>query len=154
MDIVSQIREWSEAFLKEEEGLFLVDIEQKVGSKKISVYIDGDQGVNIEACRRLSRTLSENLDSLDYGDSPYYLEVSSPGVDRPLQFSRQYNKHIGRELKVNLTAKTELEGKLEDVNEKEITILLKDKKKGYKDATAKTIAFNDIADSIVIISFK
>lgn len=154
MDIVSQIREWSKAFLTNEEGLFLVDIEQKAGSKKISVYIDGDSGVNIEACRRLSRMLSEKLDELDYGDTPYYLEVSSPGVDRPLQFSRQYSKHVGRELKVNLKAKTELEGKLEEVKGDEITILLKDKKKGYKDATAKTIAFDDIADSTVIISFK
>jgi ribosome maturation factor RimP len=151
MDIISEIGNWSKGFL--EDPLFLVGVEQKVGSKKISVFIDGDEGVNIEACRKLSRHLSEKLDALDYGDTAYYLEVSSPGVDRPLVEPRQYKKHIGRELMVKLVSQTELLGKLDTVTETGITLLLKDKKKLYKDATAKDIPFAEMESAMVQISF-
>lgn len=152
MDILGQIKNWSEAFLPE--NLFLVAVEQKAGSKKIGVYIDGDEGVNIESCRLLSRHLSEKLDELDYGSDAYYLEVSSPGTDRPLLTKRQYAKHKGRELEVTLKAGTVISGKLSEVTENDFTILLKDKKKGYTDAPGKTINFDDVAQSVVLISFK
>lgn len=152
MEIIEQIKEWSASFLPED--LFLVDVEQKTGSKKISVYIDGDKGVDIAACQKLSRHLSEKLDEQDYGAEPYYLEVSSPGADRPLVNVRQYPKHVGRELMVKLHAQTELNGKLESVEEDGITLALKDKKKGYRDAAQKTVPFADIAEASVIISFK
>lgn len=152
MEVLTQIADWSSAFLPE--GLFLVDVEQKTGSQKISVFIDGDKGVDIADCQKLSRHLSEKLDELDYGAEPYYLEVSSPGADKPLKVTRQYPKHIGRELFVKLTAETELTGKLEEVTEQGITLSLKDKKKGYKDAPQKQIAFADIAEASVILSFK
>lgn len=152
MDIVSQIKEWSDAFLSEE--FFLVDIEHKEGSHKISVFIDGDNGVDIEPCRLLSRHISEKLDELDFGAEPYSLEVSSPGADRPLLVQRQYPKHVGREFLVRLAAQTELTGKLEEVTETGIVLALKDKKKGYKDAPLKNIAFSDIEEATIILSFK
>jgi ribosome maturation factor RimP len=152
MEIVSQIKEWTEAFLPQE--LFLVDIETKIGSSKISIFIDGDQGVDIPACQKLSRHLSDKLDEQNYGEEPYYLEVSSPGADSPLLKFRQYPKHIGRELFVKLKAETELTGKLISVTEDTITIALKDKKKGYLNAPEKSIPFADVAEASVILSFK
>ncbi len=152
MDIIQQIKQWTEAALQE--GYFLVDVEQKPGSKKISVFIDGDKGVNIEACRVISKVLSEKLDEQDYGDGAYYLEVSSPGVDRPLVLTRQYAQHMGRELSVKLVGNNEITGKLEAVGEDGITLLLKDKKKGYQQATEKVLLFNEIKESNVLISFK
>ncbi|MFA6260659.1 MAG: ribosome maturation factor RimP [Bacteroidia bacterium] len=152
MDIIRQIAEWAHGFL--DKTMFVVDVENKPGSNKISVYIDGDNGVTIESCRMLSRYLSEMLDGLDYGDKAYYLEVSSPGVDKPLQFPRQYRKHIGREMLIRLTSATELTGKLMEVNEQGIVLHLKDKKKLYKEAKEKAIAFEEIAESTVLISFK
>ena len=134
--------------------MFVVEIEQKPGSHKISVFIDGDESVNIESCRLLSRYLSEMLDELDYGDKAYYLEVSSPGVDNPLILPRQYKKHIGRELLVKMASQTEILGKLVALNEDGITILLKDKKKLYKDANEKEIPFEEIVSTMVQISFK
>lgn len=152
MDIIRQIAEWVHGFL--DKSLFVVDVENKPGSNKISVYIDGDNGVTIESCRLLSRYLSEMLDGLDYGDKAYYLEVSSPGADRPLLFPRQYRKHIGRELQVTLNSKSELTGKLKGADEHTIVLELKDKKKSNKDAKEKSVAFEDIDHSIVLISFK
>lgn len=152
MEIIAQVKEWSESFLPQE--LFLVDVELNERSKKLSIYIDGDKGIDIDACKNLSRHLSEKLDAVDYGAEPYSLEVSSPGADRPLLVTRQYAKHIGRELDIKLKAETQLTGRLESVNENGITVSLKDKKKDYKDATQKEIAFNDIALAAVILSFK
>ncbi|MES2690339.1 MAG: ribosome maturation factor RimP [Bacteroidota bacterium] len=152
MEIIAQVKEWSEGFLPQE--LFLVDVELNEYSKKLSIYIDGDKGIDIDACKNLSRHLSEKLDAMDYGAEPYSLEVSSPGADRPLLVTRQYAKHIGRELDIKLKAETQLTGKLESANENGITILVKDIKKGYKDAPQKEIAFNDIDVASVILSFK
>lgn len=152
MEITTQITDWSNAFLPE--GLFLVGVDQKAGSQKISVFIDGDKGVDIADCQKLSRHLSEKLDELDYGAEPYYLEVSSPGADKPLRVQRQYPKHVGRELVVKLLAETELTGRLEQVTDVGIVLALKDKKKGYKDATEKAITFAEIAEASVILSFK
>lgn len=151
MDIIRQIAEWANGFL--DKSLFVVDVEQKAGSSKISVFIDGDTGVNIESCRLLSRYLSEMLDELDYGDKAYYLEVSSPGVDRPLTMARQYPKHVGRELLVKLQSNTEILGRLASCDQHSIILELKDKKKGYKEAKEKKVNFDEIAHSSVQISF-
>lgn len=152
MDIVERIKEWSVAFLPAH--LFLVDVDHNPHNHKLGIYIDGDQGIDIDACKNLSRHISEKLDELDFGAEPYSLEVSSPGADKPLLVTRQYAKHVGRELDIKLKAQTQLEAKLESVNETGITVSLKDKKKGYKDAPQKEIAFADIAEASVIISFK
>lgn len=152
MDIVSQIKKWTDAALPDD--LFLVNIDHKDGSHKISIFIDGDKGIDIEACKTLSRYISEKLDELDFGAEPYDLEVSSPGADRPLLVQRQYPKHIGREFFVRLKAQTELTGKLEEVTETGIVLALKDKKKGYKDAPQKAIDFNTIEEATIILSFR
>jgi ribosome maturation factor RimP len=152
MDIISQLSAWTQELLPEH--LFLVEVEQKQGSKKISVFIDGDQGVTIEDCRVLSKELNARLDELDFGSEAYSFEVSSPGVDRPLKLHRQYQKNIGRELLVKLVGQNEILGRLEEVTENGIKLLLKDKKKAYKDATEKELAFSDIAQVNVQISFK
>jgi ribosome maturation factor RimP len=131
-----------------------VEVEQKLGSKKISVFIDGDKGVTIEDCRLLAKALNARLDELDYGNEAYMFEVSSPGVDRPLKLQRQYTQHIGRELLVKLTGHNEISGRFERTTDTGIVLALKDKKKGYKDATEKEVAFTEIAQASVQISFK
>jgi ribosome maturation factor RimP len=152
MDIISQLTAWAQELLPEH--LFLVEVEQKQGAKKISVYIDGDNGVTIEDCRVLAKGLNARLDELDYGNEAYMFEVSSPGVDRPLKLKRQYTQHIGRELLVKLTGNNEILGKFDSMTEEGIKLLLKDKKKGYTNAPEKEVAFADIAQASVQISFK
>jgi len=152
MDIITQITQWANEMLPPH--LFLVEVEQKQGAKKIAVHIDGDTGVNIEDCRALSKAINTKLDELDFGNEAYYFEVSSPGVERPLKLVRQYTQHLGREVLVKLIGGNEILGKLHLINDKNIILLLKDKKKGYKDATEKEIAFAEIAQIIVQISFK
>lgn len=153
MQIVEQIKEWSKEVL--EPSVFVVDVEHKAGGGKLLVLIDSDGPLTIEQCRQLTKHLSGKLDEVDYGDHAYTLEVSSPGVDRPLKMARQYHKHIGRELKVKLKAQTELLGRLEEINGDWISLLLKDKKKGYlaKEPVIKDIKMDDIEETHVMVSF-
>lgn len=153
MNIVEQIKEWSAEVL--DPSVFVVDVEFKPGGGKMLVLIDSDGPLTIEQCRSLNRHLSNKLDETDYGDTPYILEVSSPGVDRPLKLGRQYGKHVGRELKVKLKAQTELLGKLLSLDETGMTLLLKDKKKVYqaKEPIEKRITFDEIEETYVMVSF-
>lgn len=154
MDIIEQLTIWTNEYLSSH--LFLVNIEWKIGSKKVTIFIDGDNGVSIDECRMLSKHLSGHLDELEYGEEPYTLEVSSPGADNPLKLFRQYSKHIGREMKVILLQNTELLGKLIKIEDNTITLHLKDNKKEYKakEITLKDINWNDIKECTVQISFK
>ncbi len=152
MEIIEQITAWCNEFLTDE--YFLVEVEHKLGSKKLGVYIDGDEGVDIAVCQKLSRFLSEKLDEVDFGAEPYMLEVSSSGADSPLLVKRQYPKHVGREFFVKLKAETELTGRLEEVTDEYLVLSLKDKKKGYTNATQKQVPFADVAEASIILSFK
>lgn len=70
------------------------------GSRVVEVYIDADKGISIDALAKYSREISFMLDTEDFIDGRYKLNVSSPGLDRPLVEFRQYPKHIDRKLKV------------------------------------------------------
>jgi len=69
----------------------------------LRVYIDSDNGVNIEDCANASRQISAVLDVEDPISHEYTLEVSSPGIDRPLFNAAQYGAYVGEEVKVQLT---------------------------------------------------
>lgn len=139
-----------------EEGLggeyYLVDL--VIGqNRQISVYIDGDQGVSLETCTRISRGLESILDQEPTLGGIYTLEVSSPGVSRPLKFARQYTKHIGRTLKVSLHAGGKIEGKLVNTSPDAISLEMAPADRKAK-AEIKDISFDDIAEAYVTVSFK
>jgi ribosome maturation factor RimP len=153
MQIVEQVKEWSAEVL--EPSVFIVDIEYKPSGGKLLVMIDSDESLTIEQCRKLNKHLSNKLDELDFGDTPYKLEVSSPGIDKPLLLERQYPKQVGREMQITLKAKTELLGKLIAFANGVLTLHLKDKKKAYnaKEPVIIEIVLGDIETSLVMVSF-
>lgn len=69
----------------------------------VRITVDGDKGVTLDAVAELSRLISDGLDAADQelGSEPYTLEVSSPGVDRPLTTARHWRRAIGRLVKVS-----------------------------------------------------
>ncbi|WP_025819334.1 ribosome maturation factor RimP [Shewanella marina] len=69
----------------------------------LRLYIDSDNGINIEDCAETSRQVSAVLDVEDPISTEFTLEVSSPGVDRPLFNAEQYAKYIGEDVKLQLT---------------------------------------------------
>jgi ribosome maturation factor RimP len=154
MQVEEQIKNIAEQKLTDPSH-FLVDVVVSAhkGPKKVLVIIDGDNGVSIDDCAEISRSLSAVLDESPlFGDS-YTLEVSTPGLDQPLKLKRQYVKNVGRKLKVKLADKIE-EGKLEAVGEEGIT-LSKQIGTGKKKETMNVdINFSQIEKAFVLVSFK
>lgn len=136
---------------------FLVElkVEEIAGKTKVLILIDADQGVTIQVCAKVSRLVSEELETNEMIGEAYVLEVSSPGVDFPLSSKRQYQKNIGRELKLTLTTGTDVLGKFLEMDGEQIKLLVKKKEKGKKATEEELmIPFAEIKKSIVQVSFK
>lgn len=82
----------------------LIDVEYvKEGPfKYLRVYIDKSEGVTVDDCADLSRSLSKRLDEIDMIKEQYFLEVSSPGVERPFKTETDFNSNIGEMVEVKL----------------------------------------------------
>lgn len=143
-----------EEALVENDSLFLVEIKFSENNK-INIIVDGDAGVNLKECIRISRHIEH---SLDREEDDFSLEVSSPDIAAPLKNARQYNKNVGRILKVK-TEKEKFEGTLVGVNDKAIFLEWKTREpkpigKGKVTVTKKvTIAFEEIKETKVKILF-
>ena len=130
---------------------YLVDLEI-LPSRKIVVYIDGDEGVSLEVCTQISRILESVLDKEPSLEGMYELEVSSPGVNRPLKFPRQYLKHTGRVLHIELMNGKAIEGLLTNTGHESITIETTPQDKKSKPEPVE-IPFNEIKEAFVTVQF-
>lgn len=90
----------------EELGYEIVDIEFQNGSKHdlLSIFIYKKEGIDLDDCTEMSRNLEKKLDDLDILKNPYYLEISSPGLDRPLKTKDDYRRNVGKEFDLKLYA--------------------------------------------------
>lgn len=88
----------------EENGFELVDVEYvKEGSDYyLRVYADKEGGINIDDCVMISRSLEGKLDAADRMTDPYILEVSSPGLTRPLKKEKDFKRNLGKKVEVKL----------------------------------------------------
>ena len=136
------------------ESLFLVEL-TFLASNKIKVVVDGDQGISIKECMRISRHVEHNLDR---EEEDFGLEVTSPDISHPLLLKRQYLKNINRILKIK-TDEGELEGTLIKINENEIFLRWKTREPkpiGKGKITVEknaTIAYENIREAKVKITF-
>ena len=119
--IITTIEKLIEDKFQEEEfqDCFLVDI--NFSSKKLEVFIDSDTSITFKKCQRISRHLEAYLDESEDITQAYILEVSSPGIGRPLKFPRQYVKNIGRKMKVE-TEEDRFKGRLQEADDDKITL--------------------------------
>lgn len=147
--------------MMEEGNYFLVDIQLKASkvSQKVTILVDKDEGITIQECTSISRRLAKQLEELEVFTEAYTLEVSSPGLDQPLILLRQYQKNLGRDLKVTLKTGEVISGKLIDAKESDITLQLPEPKKKAKvpldEASLKReIPVDQISKALVQISFK
>ena len=126
--VVDIVKESIEAFIKEND-LELIDIEFLKEGKDwyLRVYIDKEAGVSLDDCQLVSEYLSNKLDEMDPIEQSYYLEVSSPGLDRPLKTEKDFKRNINQLIEVSLyepvNGKKIVEGEL--VEYKESTIAIK-----------------------------
>jgi ribosome maturation factor RimP len=100
IDIVEQLA----LPISEQTGVELVDIEYKKEGANwfLRVFIDKAEGIDIEDCSRFSEQLSARLDDLDPIPTSYFLEVSSPGAERPLKKPADYDRAVGQYVHVSL----------------------------------------------------
>ncbi len=129
---------------------FLVKVDV-AKNKKVIVFVDADSGITISDCKSISRQLYKRIveDSI-FEDGEFALEVSSPGLDYPLQNLRQYQKNIGRLLEVKTKDEKVVEGRLKEITEDNITLEIKEKK-GTK---MQSIPLEEIEKSTIQPEFK
>ena len=139
------IEKWPEVFL----------IEMKItAGNSISVLLDSDEGITIEKCTQVNRPLYKFIEENGFfPDNNFSLEVSSPGIDRPLTDIRQYKKNIGRTVEVLLNDNSKIEGVLKDASGSGIS--LEEKEGKGKKATIKisNILFDQIKHTKVQVTF-
>lgn len=125
--IKSVVESLMQAFM-DENGFELVDVEYvKEGSNWfLRLYADKEGGIDIDDCGRISEFLSEKLDENDPIPTAYFLEVSSPGAERPLKKVQDYYKAVGDHVFVttyeSFDGLKEFEGKLLSFDEQTIEI--------------------------------
>jgi len=116
---------------------FIVDVGMKPGDSRgqrrliVRILIDTDAGITIGQCAEVSRKLGAALDAEPGFDRPYELEVSSPGIDRPLTHLRQYRKNVGRRFRVALRTgdgRTDLDATLASVEGESLTFRTADER--------------------------
>ena len=145
-------------------GLFVVDILLKprtASGTKIEIFVDGDNGVNIDQCARINRSLQHTFDETPakwFGEK-YGIDVSSPGIGVPLTNLRQYPKNVGRTLKLTLLDGMLVEGTLSAADTEMLTIsreiVRRDekKKKNIKEQIDVQVSMASIAKAVVVLSF-
>lgn len=122
----------------QELGYELVDVEFKKGAKHnlISIFIYKEDGIGLDDCESVSRKIDEILDKDEDLTDPYYLEVSSPGLDRPIKTKDDYRRNLGKEVEVKLYApidgKKHFEGFLTSYDDENVLIKIDDAEMTFK----------------------
>ncbi|MEO7529936.1 MAG: ribosome maturation factor [Sediminibacterium sp.] len=150
---IQELEKFVSEILAEEPEYFLVSLRIKP-TNNVKIFIDGDNGLPIEKCVRFNRRLCKLIEESGmYPEGEYSMELSSPGVDEPLQMHRQYTKNIGRNVEVTFTDETTKDGKLLSVTEAAI-VIENTEGKGKKAITQQIeIAFDNIKTTVVQIKF-
>ncbi|MBC7087324.1 MAG: ribosome maturation factor RimP [Tissierellales bacterium] len=130
-EIVENVKEFSDPLVSNL-GYELVDVEfvKEQSEYFLKIFIDKLGGVNLEDCQLVSEKIGEKLDQIDIIDVSYYLEVSSPGLDRPIKTDKDIIRNLGKEVEINLykavEGKKHFEGILKDYDENTVTIQLEE----------------------------
>jgi ribosome maturation factor RimP len=134
----------------EKNGYFLIDliVRGSESNRVLEIFIDGENNVTAEDCAKISKEINSILSVSEMIDFSYRLDVSSPGVDRPLKFLKQFPKHLNRKFEVSYKQNDEtksLTGKLLKVDGEYLLFLTKNGEE--------MLNFNNILNAKVLISF-
>ncbi|MCL4115708.1 UNVERIFIED_CONTAM: hypothetical protein GTU68_038332 [Idotea baltica] len=149
-----QVKALLDGALKEDESLFLIDFSISADNS-IKIVLDGDSGIALKDCMRVSRAIEHNLDR---EENDFSLEVTSAGAASPLKMPRQFRKNIGRKVKVR-TSEASFEGNLTITTENGIVLEWKAREpkpigKGKVTVQKKqNIEFSEIKEAKVVLKF-
>lgn len=114
--------------------------------RMVRVLVDKDGGVTLDDIAESARSVSGLLDDSDVmGEAPYTLEVTSPGVDRPLTLPRHWRRNVDRLVKVARTDGSTLTGRVKDADDAGATLEV--------DGQAQTLMYDDVAKARVEVEF-
>jgi len=135
--------------ISEKNNLLLLEVLFRGTEKNrvIEIFIDGEDNLTADDCARISREINEVIEKNEFLDSAYRLDVSTPGVDRPLEYLKQYKKHINRKFEVRFKSgetKNSITAKLVKIEEDNLYF--------YSDRE-QVIKFEDIIKAKVLVSF-
>ena len=148
-----KIEEFVKNFIEKSPDLFLIEVKIAPGNK-VTVLLQGDKGITIDNSTAINKALYKFIEETQvFGSHNFSLEVSSFGVDRPLQLLRQFKKNIGRKLEVVMNDGTKAEGTLIAADENEIKIEQQSGKGNKMTKKMTTILFNQIKHATVLITF-
>ncbi|MCI9515823.1 MAG: ribosome maturation factor RimP [Lachnospiraceae bacterium] len=112
----------------EDKGFELVDVEyvKEGGNWYLRAYIDKPGGITVDDCEVISRSLSDKLDEEDFIEGAYILEVSSPGLGRPLKKEKDFVRNMGQEVELRtyraIEKQKEFRGILDAYDKSSITL--------------------------------
>ncbi len=135
--------------ISEKNNLFLLEIlfRGTERNRVIEIFIDGEDNLSADDCVRISREINQAIEKNELLDSAYRLDVSTPGVDRPLKYLKQYKKHINRKFEVRYKSgenKKSITGKL---------VKIEDNNLYFYSGREQVIKFEDIIKAKVLVSF-
>jgi len=135
-----------------DQGFYLEDVHVATpGSHRIvTCIVDGDASLNLDQVTTVSRVISELLDEAAFmGETPFTLEVTSPGVDRPLTQPRHFAKNIDRLLKIIKLDGSEVTGRILSNTDQDVTLTVAVK----KETIEQTVSLSEIKRAVVEIEF-
>jgi len=135
-----------------DQGFYLEDVHVATpGSHRIvTCIVDGDASLNLDQVTTVSRVISELLDEAVFmGETPFTLEVTSPGVDRPLTEPRHFAKNVDRLLKIIKLDGSEVTGRILSNTNHDVTLTVTVK----KETIEQTVSLSDIKRAVVEIEF-
>jgi len=113
----------------------------------IEIFIDGEENLSADECARISREINQVIEENELLSSAYRLDVSTPGVDRPLKYLKQYKKHINRKFELSYRSgenKKRITGKLVKIEDEDLY---------FYSGREQVIKFKDIINAKVLVSF-
>ena len=135
-----------------DQGFYLEDVHVATpGSHRIvTCIVDGDASLNLDQVTTVSRVISELLDEAAFmGETPFTLEVTSPGVDRPLTQPRHFAKNIDRLLKIIKLDGSEVTGRILSNTDHDVTLTVTVK----KETIEQTVSLSEIKRAVIEIEF-
>lgn len=135
--------------ITEDFGYLFIDMDFRGDSRNriLEIYIDNEAGVTVDDCKNVSRAVGDMIEEGGLIKSRYRLDVSSPGIDRPLKYIQQFKRNIGRsfELRLEDESNSKIEGKLLEVNNDDFKFQIKKE--------IKVINIKNIKSAKVLVGF-
>jgi len=111
--------------LVDKAGLVLEDVQVQTPGKNrfVTIMVDSETGLNLDQVTDISRLVGEAMDLAPFmGETPYTLEVTTPGVDRPLTAPRHFRKNVDRLVKITKNDGTQVKGRISSADENLVTL--------------------------------